>query len=30
MEGLLCVELETKNSMPPLVFEVKKPRLSSV
>jgi hypothetical protein len=24
MEGLLSVELETKNSMPPLVFEIKK------
>jgi len=23
MEGLLCVELETRNSMPPLVFEIK-------
>ena len=26
MEGLLCVELETRNPMPPLVFEVKKRR----
>jgi hypothetical protein len=23
MEGLLCVELETRNSVPPLVFEIK-------
>ena len=30
MEGLLCVELETKNSIPPLVFEVKRSKLSSV
>jgi hypothetical protein len=30
MEGLLCVELETRNSVPPLVFEVKKPKAPSV
>jgi hypothetical protein len=24
MEGLLCIELETRNPMPPLVFEIKK------
>jgi hypothetical protein len=30
MEGLLCVELETKNSMPPLVFEVKRSKSSSI
>jgi hypothetical protein len=30
MEGLLCVELETKNSNPPLVFEIKNPKLPSV
>jgi hypothetical protein len=26
MEGLLSVELETHNSVPPLVFEIKKPK----
>jgi len=26
MEGLLSVELETRNSVPPLVFEIKKPK----
>ena len=26
MEGLLNVELETRNSVPPLVFEIKKPK----
>ena len=30
MEGLLSVDLETRNSVPPLVFEVKKPKLTSV
>jgi predicted phosphoadenosine phosphosulfate sulfurtransferase len=30
MEGLLCVELETKNSVPPLVFEVKNRKAPSV
>ncbi|MGD6852923.1 MAG: hypothetical protein ACQCN6_12770 [Candidatus Bathyarchaeia archaeon] len=30
MEGLLGVELETRNSVPPLVFEIKKPKLSDV
>jgi hypothetical protein len=30
MEGLLSVELETKNSMPPLVFEIKKRKQPSV
>ena len=30
LEGLLSVELETKNSMPPLVFEVKKRKQPSV
>ena len=30
MEGLLSVELETRNSVPPMVFEIKKPRLGSV
>jgi len=30
MEGLLSVELETHNSVPPLVFEIKKHELSSV
>jgi hypothetical protein len=26
LEGLLIIELETRNSMPPLVFEIKKPK----
>jgi hypothetical protein len=30
MEGLLNVELETRNSAPPLVFEIKKPKAPSV
>ena len=30
LEGLLSVELETKNSMPPLVFEVKERKQPSV
>jgi hypothetical protein len=30
MEGLLGVELETQNSMPPLVFEIKKRKTPSV
>ena len=30
MEGLLSVELETRNSAPPLVFEIKKPKPPSV
>ena len=30
MEGLLGVELETHNSVPPLVFEVKKHKLATV
>ncbi len=30
MEGLLSVELETRNSSPPLVFEIKKPKPSSI
>jgi hypothetical protein len=30
MEGLLSVELETKNSVPPLVFEIKKDKQPSV
>jgi hypothetical protein len=30
LEGLLSVELETKNSMPPLVFEVKEHKQPSV
>jgi len=30
MEGLLSVELETKNSMPPLVFEIKRHKQPSV
>ncbi len=30
LEGLLSVELETKNSVPPLVFEVKEPKQPSV
>lgn len=30
MEGLLDVELETRNSVAPLVFEIKKPKLGSV
>jgi hypothetical protein len=30
MEGLLSVELETHNSVPPLVFEIKKPKLGSI
>ena len=28
MSGLLSVELETRNSAPPLVFEIKKPKVS--
>jgi hypothetical protein len=30
MEGLLCVELEVQNSVPPLVFEIKPPHAVSV
>ena len=30
MEGLLSVELETRNSMPPLVFEIKKRKEPSI
>jgi hypothetical protein len=30
MEGLLSVELETRNSAPPLVFEIKKHKQPSV
>ena len=30
LEGLLCVELETRNSVPPLVFEIKKRKQPSV
>jgi hypothetical protein len=30
MEGLLGVELETRNSVAPLVFEIKKPKSASV
>ncbi len=30
MEGLLSVELETRNSVPPLVFEIKKNKLNPV
>jgi hypothetical protein len=30
MEGLLSVELETRNSVPPLVFEIRKPKQTSV
>ena len=30
LEGLLSVELETRNSVAPLVFEIKKPKSSSV
>ena len=30
MEGLLSAELETRNSAPPLVFEIKKPKPPSV
>ncbi|MGD0645157.1 MAG: hypothetical protein ABSA75_09655 [Candidatus Bathyarchaeia archaeon] len=30
MEGLLSIELETKNSVPPLVFEIKKRKPPSV
>ena len=30
MEGLLSIELETRNSMPPLVFEIKKSKQPSV
>jgi hypothetical protein len=30
MEGLLSVELETRNSVPPMVFEIKKHKLSPV
>ena len=30
MEGLLSVELETRNSSPPLVFEIKKRKPSSI
>jgi len=30
LEGLLAVELETRNSAPPLVFEIKKPKQPSV
>ncbi len=30
MEGLLSIELETRNSMPPLVFEIKKRKQPSI
>jgi hypothetical protein len=30
MESLLCIELETKNSMPPLVFEIIKHKSSTL
>ena len=30
MEGLLSIELETRNSVPPLVFEIKKRKSTSV
>jgi hypothetical protein len=30
LEGLLCIELETRNSVPPLVFEIKNGKKSSV
>ena len=30
LEGLLCVELETRNSVPPLVFEIKKHKQPSI
>jgi hypothetical protein len=30
MEGLLGVELEIRNSVPPMVFEIKKPKLRSI
>ena len=30
MEGLLCVELETRNSVPPLVFVIKKNKQTQV
>jgi hypothetical protein len=30
LEGLLSVELETRNSVPPMVFEIKKQKLSSI
>jgi hypothetical protein len=30
LEGLVSVELETRNSAPPLVFEIKKPKQPSV
>jgi hypothetical protein len=30
MEGLLSVELETRNSVPPMVFELKKPKSANV
>jgi hypothetical protein len=30
LEGLLCVELETRNSAPPLVFEIKKHKQTQV
>jgi hypothetical protein len=30
MEGLLSVELETRNSVPPLVFEIKKPKIGLI
>jgi len=30
MEGLLSLELETRNSAPPLVFEIKKPKQPSI
>ncbi len=30
LEGLLNIELETRNSAPPLVFEIKKPKAPSV
>jgi hypothetical protein len=30
LEGLLIIELETRNSMPPLVFEIKTPKSATV
>ena len=30
LEGLLSVELETRNSVPPMVFEIKKQKLSPI
>ena len=30
LEGLLGIELETRNSVPPLVFEIKKPKQPTI